>query len=162
MSGTGWAITSATNVNPITYTAGSGGRTGTFTLVITDGNNGCTSSCTVSFGCQAIQGCTPGFWKTHPELWDQTSDPYAICVANTIASLGAPYSGNGTTNSLFVGSYGLTSAQMGSAGLSTSLTMIGAMNLGGGGFNKLARNAVAGVLSACALTGYPYTPTHMR
>jgi hypothetical protein len=43
-------------------------------------------------------------------------------------------------------------------GLSSSLTMEGAINLGGGGVEKLARHGVAGLLSVAAGLNYLYPP----
>ncbi len=39
--------------------------------------------------------------------------------------------------------FGLSAAQMSAAGYPTSLTLMQALNLGGGGYNKLARQGVA-------------------
>ena len=49
--------------------------------------------------------------------------------------------------------FGLTPAQMTAAGLSTSLTLLQALNLGGGGFKMLARQGVASLLNTCGLSG---------
>jgi hypothetical protein len=44
--------------------------------------------------------------------------------------------------------FDLTAAQMTAAGLDPDLTILGAINLGGGGFQALARHGAAGLLSA--------------
>jgi hypothetical protein len=59
-TGPNWQITSATNIQCITYVAGSSG-TATFQLVVTNSSTGCKSTCTVTFACNA-GGATPGFW----------------------------------------------------------------------------------------------------
>jgi len=104
--------------------------------------------------CSSIYwGCTLGFWKNHPAIWNEASDPISQCVAAAIASMGGSYSGNGTTSSSFMTTFGLTPAQMTAAGYSTSLTLLQALNLGGGGFQKLARQGVASLLNTCGLNG---------
>jgi hypothetical protein len=155
VTGTGWLITGGQGTSCITYTAGSLGISATFKLKITD-KYGCTCSCTVTFGCVG-EGCTPGFWKNAPTFWDQPTDPVSSCVAAAIAAKGAPYSGNGTTTSLFRTTFGLSSADMTAMGLNNNLTLIKAIGLGGGGYQKLARHATAALLSTCGLTQYPYT-----
>ncbi len=55
-----WQITSATNIQTITYTSGSSG-TATFQLVVTDKATGCQNTCTVTFAVNT-GGATPGFW----------------------------------------------------------------------------------------------------
>ncbi|HEY3258838.1 MAG TPA: hypothetical protein VGJ95_00990 [Pseudonocardiaceae bacterium] len=67
------------------------------------------------------QGCTPGFWKNHPDAFATT-----------------PYSPTTTLGSVFTGlspSY-------------ASLTFAQALNLGSGGLNALLRHAVAALLNA--------------
>ena len=102
------------------------------------------------------EGCTPGFWKNHTEAWDQASDPTSACVAAAIAAKGAPYSGNGTTGSSFRTTFGLTGPQMTAAGLNSALTLLQAINLGGGGFQKLARHGTSAILNSCAVA-YGFT-----
>ncbi|HXF48902.1 MAG TPA: FlgD immunoglobulin-like domain containing protein [Verrucomicrobiae bacterium] len=150
-----WVITGGQGTSCITYTAGSSGPA---TLLLDATNQfGCHSSCDVPIDCQpGFEGCTPGFWKNHTGLWNQTSDAVSQCVASAIAGLGAPYSGNGTTGSSFRTTFGLTGSEMLEAGLNANLTLQQAINLGGGGFQKLARHAVAGLLSSCQVN-YTYT-----
>ncbi|MHA6248215.1 T9SS type A sorting domain-containing protein [Pontibacter sp. CAU 1760] len=66
------------------------------------------------------EGCTPGYWKNHTDRW-------------------VGYS----TSESFQTVFGITNMQ----GLG-NLTLLGALNLGGGGFASLARHATAGLLSA--------------
>ena len=57
VSGIGWAITSGANTSCISYTAGSFGVEGTFSLIITNGF-GCSDTCSVTFGSVGNQFCT--------------------------------------------------------------------------------------------------------
>ena len=141
VSGTGWAITGQTG-GTITYTAGSG--IGILTLTVTD-TYGCTSTCNVSFGCIAGQGCSPGFWKNHPELWDNTSDPI---VNNMPAAL------RFTTSTNFFTYFGIA---QGSCGFpNTPLTMLQAISLNGGDCKAFARHAVSGLLTSASGLNMPY------
>jgi hypothetical protein len=104
------------------------------------------------------QGCTPGFWKNHTAAWDQSTDATVIALKAAIDAAGAPYAytAGGMTTQSFATIFGLTSAQMTAAGLSPSLTLLGAINLGGGGFNALARHGTAALLSSVSVQ-YPYS-----
>ena len=119
----------------------------------------CSFTVTVN---SCFAGCTPGFFKRWTNVWDQPNDAVSSCVASAIAAAGSnpPWFGDGTTNSLFRGTFGVTSAQMSAVGLSPSLTLIQAINLGGGGFQKLARHGVAGLLSSCAVN-YTYSSSQV-
>jgi hypothetical protein len=76
------------------------------------------------------EGCTPGFWRTHPEAYP------------------APYSPTTTLGSVFAG---LPSGY-------ASLTFAQALSLGGGGLNALLRHAVAALLNAASPeVDYPLT-----
>ncbi|MBI3365852.1 MAG: T9SS type A sorting domain-containing protein [Ignavibacteriae bacterium] len=124
-------------------------------------------------GCPVGEGCTPGFWKNHLSLWDGCSDATVVCIRNTITTLGAPYSygstspctatQNGLTGKSFWNIFGLdiVAHPEYKRGLSSTLTMQQAINLGGGGFSKLARHGIAGLLSSCALSQYPFTSTQI-
>jgi hypothetical protein len=68
------------------------------------------------------EGCTPGFWRNHPEAFP------------------APYSAGTTLGSVFTGL---------PAGYA-SLTFAQALELGGGGLNALLRQAVAALLNAAS------------
>jgi len=86
------------------------------------------------------EGCTPGFWKTHPQLWDgQGSND----VTSTIQ-----------TTDLFNATFGVTSAQ---SGLEDSVTLLDATGLNGGGKKALARHAAAALASADSGIDYPYS-----
>lgn len=76
---------------------------------------------------QRFEGCTPGFWRNHTELWPQ---PYA------------------PGNSFFT-VFGID-ATMYARGLDPALTLGQAINLGGGDFSKLARHGTAGLLNAAS------------
>jgi hypothetical protein len=85
-------------------------------------------------------GCTPGFWKNHTELWDQTSDEIASAAGFT-------------TSTSFNTYFGLTPSQ---SGFSNSFTMDDAINAGGGDGNKLARHGVAALLNLSTEYAYDY------
>ena len=144
VSGTGWVITSATNIPTITYTAGSSGSSGTFNLTVTDAY-GCSSTCTVTFECFAGQGCSPGFWKNHPELWNQFTDPVVVNMPAGLKFI--------TTTNFF------TYFAMGNNScleMPGNLTMLGALNLNGGGCRAFARHAVSALLTSASGLNMPY------
>ncbi|HEX5015242.1 MAG TPA: hypothetical protein VFV72_13910 [Candidatus Limnocylindrales bacterium] len=103
------------------------------------------------------QGCTPGFWKNHTNVWDDSNDLIPVAIRGVLAGMPAPYVSNlqsGTTAALFRDTFGLTPAQM--QGLNTNLTLGQAINLGGGQFRALARHGTAALL-ASASVNYPFT-----
>jgi hypothetical protein len=160
-SNSAWVITSANNVNPITYTAGTGSTT--WTLMVTNTASGCGDTCTATDTCQSpFMGCTLGFWKNHPAIWNDATDAISACLASAIIAQGSPYSGNGTTSSLFRTTFGLSAANMTAAGYNQNLTLLQALNLGGGGFNMMARQGVASLLNSCAFPpNFAYTSTQV-
>jgi len=70
-------------------------------------------------GCAEPNGCTLGYWKNHTLAWDC----YTTCTLY---------------NSVFTGST-----------LNPNLTLLQALNLGGGACNNLARQSVAALLNIC-------------
>jgi hypothetical protein len=137
------------------YTAGSSDSV-TVQLVVTN-SDGCTDTCMVTYGCSSpYWGCTLGFWKNHTSIWFQSAQALPTCVAAAITAMGPPYSGNGTASSSFASTFGVTAAQMIAAGYSPTLTLLQALNLGGGGFQLLARQGVAALLNTCGLSGFYY------
>ncbi|MCI0583756.1 MAG: hypothetical protein L0227_12865, partial [Chloroflexi bacterium] len=113
-----------------------------------------------TFEAQGGEGCTPGFFKRWTNTWDGAGDAITVNIKSAIDGLGAPYTyaAGGITTQLFRDIFGLTPAQMTAAGLDPNLTMLQAINLGGGGFNALARHGVAGLLSSASVA-YPYSTT---
>jgi hypothetical protein len=114
------------------------------------------------------QGCTPGFWKNHTGAWNSTTDstvshllPFLVSPFGYDATLtnfnNQPFFGYGTpqTNP---GIFGLPGGPY--RGLKSTLTLIGALKLGGGGFSALARHGTAALLSSGSVQ-YPYTPTQV-
>jgi hypothetical protein len=95
----------------------------------------------VSCTCTTGEGCTPGFWKTHPEIWD------GIAPDGVNAGF--------TTGTDFFAYFGITP---GTCGLPNTLTMLGAVSLQGGHCRALARQGVAALLSAAAFTDYQFPP----
>ena len=121
-------------------------------------SNDITDDGTCSVEVTGGEGCTPGFFKRFTNVWDEFGDPIVVNVRAAITSLGSPFTYAGTTGltaQLFRNIFGLTSAQMTAAGLDPTLTMLQAINLGGGGFEKLARHGVAGLLSSASVA-YPF------
>jgi hypothetical protein len=99
-----------------------------------------SASCSVP-----TEGCTPGSWKNSNgrlQLWDEAKDPLAIAAGFY-------------TGTSFHTYFGVSPSV---TGLSSTLTMVGAINLGGGGVEKLARHGVAGLLSVAAGLNYLYPP----
>jgi hypothetical protein len=127
-----------------------------FAVLVTD-VYGCTTTCTTTFGCRnPYWGCTLGFWKNHTSIWDNPADPISACIAAGIASMGNGYSGDGTSSSLFRTTFGLTNAQMTAAGYPINMTLLQALNMGGGSWGLLARSGVAALLNSCGLIGHFY------
>jgi hypothetical protein len=58
LTGSGWSITSGWQSPTVTYTAGSSGSIGQFTLIVSN-SDGCKDTCTVAVGCREVQrNCT--------------------------------------------------------------------------------------------------------
>jgi len=88
----------------------------------------------------ADEGCTPGYWKNHPERWDGANgDDFTITVQH-----------QANFNMFF----GVTSAQ---SGFTNSATLHEAVAAGGGGLMALGRHAAAGAASADSIIDYPLT-----
>jgi hypothetical protein len=76
------------------------------------------------------EGCTPGYWKNHLEAWPATG---FTTGADFDATFGVDY-------------------------FDPDITLLQAVNLGGGGYNALARHGTAALLSAAHPdVDYPYT-----
>jgi hypothetical protein len=128
------------------------------TLTESDSGTQHTDPAHVAITCvQPFQGCTPGFWKNHLSQWDSTSDPV---IVDLLPFLVPPFGyGSGVTNfnnQLFWTIFGIPSTNR--HGLSSTLTLKGALNLGGGGYSALARHGTAALLSS-VWVNYPYGPT---
>ncbi|ALJ00644.1 T9SS type A sorting domain-containing protein [Rufibacter tibetensis] len=107
---------------------------GTYTLTVRD--DCFTRTCTViinpATNCIPLQGCTPGYWKNHPEAWGCGYAPF----------------------NNFLTTFGISNRR----GLNQSLTLAGALDLGGGNYNALARASTAALLNAChPVVNYPYS-----
>ena len=85
----------------------------------------------------------------------------SLAVKTAVDTKGAPYLydavTDGVDDQLFRNIFGLSAAEMTAVGLDPSLTMDQAINLGGGGFAKLARHGVAALLSSASGINYPFT-----
>ncbi|MDI6031695.1 T9SS type A sorting domain-containing protein [Flavobacterium sp. LB2P84] len=97
---------------------------GTYTLTVTDPINGCTASDVVLVTNQIciVEGCTLGYWKNHTDRW---------CSSYTPTMLFGDVFVNAPSNL-------------------ANLTLLQALNLGGGGIFNLARQGVAALLNACS------------
>ncbi|RNI30733.1 T9SS type A sorting domain-containing protein [Rufibacter latericius] len=113
---------------------------GTYRVVVTD-SRGCKAYGSVTpyfVPCKPYAGCSPGYWKNHHSSWCDKYDPSSsfFGVFNTYGNTG---------------------------GLSSSLTLDGALNTGGGGYAALARQATAALLNACNYgVNYPYTEYQIK
>ncbi len=129
---------------------------GTYYLTITNSSD-CTSTCSRELIVQGCgKACTPGFWKTHPDVWDRQSD---FVVNNMPGTLTNPVTPGGTfiTTTNFNTYFALTNDHKGFYAKS-NLTMLDATALGG---NKdcqaLVRHGVSALLGAAAFpTEYPF------
>jgi hypothetical protein len=86
------------------------------------------------------EGCTPGFWKNHQEVWDGVGGDDVTTTIQTTDGFNA--------------TFGVTPAQ---SGQPNSLTLLGAAQQGGGGLNALARHAAAALASADSGIDYQYS-----
>jgi uncharacterized repeat protein (TIGR01451 family) len=107
------------------------------------GNN--SAEATIEVKCPpppppADEGCTPGFWRNHTSLWDGAGGDDVTTTVQTTDGFNA--------------TFGVTSAQ---SGLANTVTLLGAVNLEGGGRIALARHAAAAAASADAGIAYPYS-----
>ncbi|WP_295337087.1 T9SS type A sorting domain-containing protein [Flavobacterium sp.] len=97
------------------------GQSITVTFTVTD--NCQTVSCTARFSVDTCgEGCTLGYWKSHTDRWCPS---YRTCDLFGAVFTNAPSS-------------------------LANLTLLQALNLGGGGINNLARQGVAALLNACS------------
>ena len=86
------------------------------------------------------EGCTPGYWKTHPERWDGIGgDELTISVKH---------------QANFNAFFGVTAAQSGHADV---VTLLEAADTGGGGVLALGRHAAAGAASADSGIDYAFS-----
>jgi hypothetical protein len=138
-------------------------------------NSGCASEPVTIVS--PFQGCTPGFWKNHQSVWDATTDP---TVAKLLPFLVSPFGydptltgpptkqnpKNSFNNQPFFG-YGSNKPPFPSPGIfglptgpfgqqQPTMTLIGALNNGGGAFAALSRHATAALLSSVSVK-YTYT-----
>jgi hypothetical protein len=141
-----------------TYLSGNGtntlhynfGGSGTITISLTVTNaNGCTATCTVSFSCAQGRACSQGFYKTHPEVWDQFTD---IIVAGGTAGgytyPGMPAGYQFITTTSFYTYFNLPAGSI--PGIPAGADMHTAASTGGGGCLNLARQGVAALLNTAA------------
>jgi hypothetical protein len=100
------------------------------------------------------QGCTPGWWKNQGlGAYDDASDALAMAVTAAVADHwgSAPAGFDGTHDALFMDAFNLTSAEMTAVGLDPNLTLLGAIELGGGNYFALARQGTAALLNSVSV-----------
>jgi hypothetical protein len=102
------------------------------------------------------QGCTAGWWKNSGlGAYDDPNDPLALAVTTTVADYWfggiAPPGFDGTHSSLFREAFNLTEADMTARNLDPNLTLLGAVELGGGDFNALARQGTSALLNSLSV-----------
>ena len=125
-----------TVTNLAQYVIPAAGTPLTIQYSVSDGcqEKSCSSTFLVPI-CELPKGCSLGFWKTHPQVWDQTTDPVA-------AAAGFRTSTNFWT---FMG------IAQGTCGLpNTSINMQQAVGLNGGGCRAVTRQGVAALLGSAA------------
>jgi uncharacterized repeat protein (TIGR01451 family) len=97
-----------------------------------------------SVNVKKFEGCTPGYWKNHPERWNGNDIPKEDFVDE--------FKTTDTFNTVF----GVSTTE---SGLSNNTTLLQALKLKGGGKNALARHAVAALLNASSDdVNYPFGP----
>jgi hypothetical protein len=111
----------------------------TRTWVATDacGNQAQCSQNVTLLPCAALEGCSPGFWKTHAQLWDGSSKTLPSITYRTTMSFNA--------------ALGVTALQSGKA---NNVTLLQAIQTGGGGLNALGRQTVSALLNSQSVN-YP-------
>ncbi|MFD3000246.1 T9SS type A sorting domain-containing protein, partial [Pontibacter toksunensis] len=119
---------------------------GRYSVVVTD-YRGCMGTGYVTpvfIPCRPLEGCTPGYWKQ----------------AHHFGNWGCGYDPTGADATLFFDVFDVSNFR----GLDEDLTLLEALNLGGGGFNALARHAAAALLNACdpADVNYTYTTAQVE
>lgn len=119
----------------------------------------CTTTAT-AVDC-SLSGCTIGYWKNHPAVWDAYTDPVvAGLVSGTTTIYPGMPAGTGpgqqfTTATLFKTYFAITQTITGISGNPTMLQVLG---LQGGNCVALARNGIAALLSKAAFgDSYPFS-----
>ncbi|MFD2516274.1 T9SS type A sorting domain-containing protein [Salinimicrobium flavum] len=107
-----------------------------FTVMVTSAD-GCTSTCTTTVTVEICdqEACTLGYWKNHTDRWACWST--CTLYSEVFGIDFSVYSGNPDD---------------------ADLTLLEALNLGGGGIYNLARQSVAALLNEChGDISYPYS-----
>lgn len=155
-----WSVTgNATPVgappyNGTTFTVlpGSINNGTTFTVRDDISRNGCKSYCTKEVTIQGCGvGCTIGFWKTHPEVWNGSCTNFTLPKGTSekpdISGL------TFYTCTKFLDVFPGVSL----TGLSATSTMLDVLALSGGNCQTVARQGVGALLNSIAFDGqYPY------
>jgi hypothetical protein len=98
-----------------------------------------------------LEGCTPGWWKNNGlGAWDESTDALASDVADAVF-LKWGNTVSGTTATMFREVFNLTGTQMLARGLDSELTLLEAVEIGGGGFSALARQGTSALLNSLSV-----------
>jgi len=130
---------STVSINYTTSEPGTLSNTVTVTYQVDGFPNTYTKTATAS--CNVVpgnEGCTPGYWKNHPEQWDGVAPDATSTIIYTLK---------------FNATFGVTPTQ---SGLPDTATLMDAVNLGGGGLYALDRHAAAALPSADSVN-YSYS-----
>ncbi|MFT7670653.1 MAG: hypothetical protein ACI8X5_003364 [Planctomycetota bacterium] len=85
------------------------------------------------------EGCTPGYWKNHPERWDGVGgDDFTFSIQHQLS---------------FNAVLGVTEAE---SGIADSVTLLEAAGTGGGGLTALNRHTAAATASSDTSIFYPF------
>jgi len=88
---------------------------------------------------ECAEGCTPGYWKNHPERWDGAGgDDFTHTLQHFLS---------------FNAVLGVSPAQ---SSLGDEVTLLDAAGIGGGGINALNRHTAAALASADTSIFYPF------
>ena len=131
------------------------GAAGTYTVTDNILRDGCPGSCNITVTVQGCgKACTPGFWKTHPEVWDAQND---FVVDNIPGALPSTPGNTFVTTTNFNTYFALTNDNQGFYA-HANLTMLGAASLNGNkNCQALVRHGVSALLGAAAFPGeYPF------
>ena len=110
--------------------------------------NRCEKTATITVGTEicVYDGCSPGFWKNHPELWDGIFDN-GYLIGNMGGNSSSTYF---NTTTKFRDYFGLSNTRMVLIGFPLEITMLGVISQGGGDCKAFGRHAVSTLLSSAS------------
>ncbi len=114
-----------------------------------------------------LEGCTPGWWKNAGlGAWNEVGDALSQAVTQAVldewhGGIAPPgWTFDGTHESLFRDAFNLSEAEMTARGLDPGLTLLAAVELGGGNFKALARHGTSSLLNSLSVD-FAYTETQV-